>query len=104
MQLRKRPQAVSDLQEAAWYLLEQQNEALALRFLSAAESSFKKISEMPTLGAPYQPNNKRLGELRTWLVKGFEVYVIVYRVTAEYVEVIRVLHGARRWQDLVDDE
>ncbi len=33
--------------------------------------------------------------MRKWTVKGFERYLIFYRYTDEYVEVVRVIHAAR---------
>lgn len=42
--------------------------------------------------------------VRSWVVRGFENYLILYRPQAEGIEVIRFLHGARDIPSLLDDE
>jgi len=37
----------------------------------------------------------RLNDLRKRSVKGFDSYLVFYRIDADMVEIIRVLHGAR---------
>ena len=39
--------------------------------------------------------NPELKDIRIWLVKGFEKYLIFYRAIDELVEILRVLHASR---------
>jgi len=50
------------------------------------------------------PNAGRMGRLAGTreLVVGDLPYVLPYRVTAAGVEIVRVLHGARKWPPQVD--
>jgi len=59
---------------------------------------------MPQMGTPRQFRNSRLIGLRMWRVPGFEKHLIFYRVTEGGIEVVRVLHGARDIQRILDDE
>jgi toxin ParE1/3/4 len=83
-----------DLLEQIDYL-RQENVSAALRFVDAIEHSLNRLSEMPEIGSPCDFENPRLQNIRMWPVKGFEKYLIFYRVTDEAVQILRVLHGAR---------
>jgi toxin ParE1/3/4 len=99
----KTPLALADLGDIAEYLQKMQDERLALRFLDAAEKTFTKLAQMPTIGAVFQ--SEKLSEaIRTRLVKGFEKYVIIYRQIPDGIEVIRVLHTSRQWKKLFEEE
>ena len=86
-----RPEAQADLLAAQhWY--EQQRAGLGEAF---AEEMFVRIGEMPELYAVALRGVRR-GKLRRF------PYVVYYRVLADRVEVIAVLHGSRNpqaWQD-----
>lgn len=41
--------------------------------------------------------------MRFWLVKGFEEYMIFYRVFDNYIEVIRILHSAQDIDSLLEE-
>jgi toxin ParE1/3/4 len=71
------------------------SEAAALRFLSAAESSFRDLAQNSTMGMACEFRGPRGKGLRRWRVKGFENYLIFYRPFSDRVEIVRVLHGAR---------
>jgi toxin ParE1/3/4 len=98
--VKKTPRAYTDLEEAADYLETRADARLALRFLDAAEETFRKLSLMPSLG----PVHSTAQGIRTWQVKGFERYIIAYRPLNDGVEIIRVLHGARNWQALLEEQ
>lgn len=42
--------------------------------------------------------------MRSWVVSGFENYLIFYRPLPEGIEVVRFVHGARDTPSLLDDE
>jgi toxin ParE1/3/4 len=92
--IRKTLQARVDLVEIADYLA-QGSLAAAERFLQAAEQAFAGLAAMPGLGSPWESSNPRLQEVRTWSVPGFRKYLVFYRPTADGIDVLRVLHGAR---------
>jgi len=71
------------------------SEAVALRFLAAAEASFRVLAQNPTMGVACEFRGPRGKGLRRWRVKGFEHYLIFYRPFSDRIEIARVLHGAR---------
>ena len=76
------------------YIGERNMEA-AERFLQALDSDLKKLAEMPGMGPIRDFGDVGLAEVRSWPVSGFRDYLIFYRPTAEHLEALRVLHGAR---------
>ncbi len=89
------PAADRDLDDQAAYLAIEASLETALRFYDAASTSFDRIASMPGIGERWQSTNPRLTELRVWRVDGFQKHLIFYRLADDGVEIIRVLHGAR---------
>ncbi|MFN0278978.1 MAG: type II toxin-antitoxin system RelE/ParE family toxin [Pyrinomonadaceae bacterium] len=90
----KRPQAVSDIEECFVYIAKD-NIEIGIGFLAAIESSLKQLVKFPHLGKSRRFQHKQFSEVRMLRVKGFEHYLIFYRVTENTIEVIRVLQGSR---------
>jgi len=95
------PQANVELHDQAEYI-SIGNEDMARRFFAAAETTFRDLIAMPGIGRRSQFRNARLRVLRSWRIRGFENWLIFYRVTEEAVEVVRVLHGARDLEALFE--
>lgn len=91
-----RPQARDDLiRQFRWYLVERDAPDAAFRFVDAVESSIEALIRMPDMGAPKPLKNPALSGLRSWPVKGFDEILIFYLVEGETLRVVRVLHGRR---------
>jgi toxin ParE1/3/4 len=86
------------------YLAREASLETALRFYDAARSTFEKIAQMPALGERRDSANPRLAGLRVWRVEGFEKHLIFYRPTEGGIEIVRVLHGARDIDSVLDVE
>jgi toxin ParE1/3/4 len=99
--IRKSLQAVADLAGIADYLWQEAGERTSDRFLQAAEKAITDLAAMPGLGAAWGSALTRLADIRTWGVPGFRKWIIFYRESAQGLEVLRVLHGAR---DLTDKD
>jgi toxin ParE1/3/4 len=97
------PAARADLLEQFGYLTQSSLDA-ASRILAAAETAFERLAEMPGLGVNRPMKDSRLASLRQWPVPGIRNHLIYYRETADGIEVIRVLHGARDVQRILDEE
>jgi toxin ParE1/3/4 len=89
------PAADRDLDDQASFLATEANLDTALRFYDAASTTFGNIATMPGIGERWQSINPRLAELRVWRIAGFEKHLVFYRPTADGIEIVRVLHGAR---------
>lgn len=96
MTLVVRPAAREDiLRQYRYYLIEQDAEAAAERFLESATMAIQFILRRPECGTPKSFDNEELRGLRSWPVKGFSAIRIYYIATDETVRVVRVLHGKR---------
>jgi toxin ParE1/3/4 len=90
----KTPEARRDLIEIADYIARDSIDA-ALRFLDMADHEFAQLALMPGMGPCREFSSDRLGEVRSWPIKGFMNYLIFYRELPGAIEVLRVIHGAR---------
>lgn len=89
--VRVRPRADRDVDLAIAYLLED-SPAAARQFLRELEAAMSRIAERPAIGSPRYAHV--LKGLRFWRPRRFP-YLVFYLQRASYVDVIRVLHGAR---------
>jgi toxin ParE1/3/4 len=94
MSFRLTPLAVSDIEGIVGTIAED-NPAAAGRWLDGVVKTCRKLGETPMLGV--ERSDVRKG-LRLFPVGR---YLILYRVASNGVDIVRVLHGARRWQDLI---
>ncbi len=87
------PEAVADLLALRVYI-EQDNPAAAQRVaLHIIRNVETLLTENPGMGRPGRvPETRELVIPRT-------PYIVPYRVVGKTIQVLRVLHGARRWPD-----
>lgn len=96
------PRARRDILDQAEYLALEGGIDVAERYLDALEQAEQSLLDTPGLGA--ERTFGRIEGLRMWRVPGFEKHLIFYRETADGIEIIRVLHGARDLAGLFDDD
>ena len=96
-------QAEDDLSEIAIYIGED-NPNAAMRFLDAAEATFKTLMLTPGLGRSRRFQNSRLENLRSWRIKGFKNYLVFYLPIESGIQIVRVLHGAKDFETLFSRE
>ena len=101
-QIRRGEQAKHDIVEAADYLALDNFDA-AMRFLDAVEEAFTFLSENPQAGVKRLTAASTLAEIRMWKVPKFERYLIFYRIVDASIEIVRVLHGARHVDKILDE-
>ncbi|HEV3025150.1 MAG TPA: type II toxin-antitoxin system RelE/ParE family toxin [Pirellulales bacterium] len=96
-----RPLARADLVESAQYL-GKDNPDVGERFRAVVARLSEQIVANPTLGqvveAPTGPN-----QIRVRSVPGFRNYLVLYQITEDVIDVVRVLHAARDWQHLLGE-
>jgi toxin ParE1/3/4 len=83
---------------AIWEYIAEDNFAAADRVLDTLDERMQLLADQPFLG-PARPDIAR--DLR-YLVS--ENYLILYRVTGDVAEIVRVLHGARNLRALFKDD
>jgi toxin ParE1/3/4 len=89
-----RPRARRDLNEIADYISQDSVEA-GRRFYAAAQEAFQQLVDMPGIGRVREVQNPQMIGVRSWSIHEFSNYLVFYRPTATGIEVLRVLHGAR---------
>ena len=101
-EIHRLPRAELDLQTAAEYIA-QDNLDAAVRFINAAEDAFRKLAEMPGMGPTCEFDSPELSGLRSWPMGGsFRNYLVFYRQVPDGVEIVRVLHGARKIEEILE--
>ncbi len=95
--------AERDLDEQAEYLATQGNVERALRFYRAAEATFELLASRPGIGKVIQFRSRFLTNVRTFPLKGFPKHLVFYLPIEHGVEIIRVLHGARDLEILLQE-
>lgn len=88
---------------AIWEYIARDNPDAATRVVEAAYETFKALAANPALGRVRKFHHSRLKGVRSWLVSGFDNYVVFYRTTSEGIEVLHVYHGARDIDALFGD-
>ncbi|MBD2501894.1 type II toxin-antitoxin system RelE/ParE family toxin [Anabaena azotica] len=101
--IKKRPQAIRDLIDLATYIA-QDNLDVSDRFLAAAEATFKQLAKTPGIGRICQFVHPSLTEIRQISIKGFNKYLIFYRITESEVDILRVIHGARDIEAIFNED
>jgi toxin ParE1/3/4 len=92
------------LDEQAGYLAREASLETALRFYDAAAATFEKLARMPGIGERRDSTKPRLAELRVWRVEGFEKHLILYRLSGTGIDIVRVFHGARDIDRVLDSD
>jgi toxin ParE1/3/4 len=99
----KRPLVIRDLIELATYIASDNMDASDL-FLAAAEETFKQLANLPQMGKLAQFSHPLLADVRQQAIKGFRKYLVFYRPTEKGVEILRVIHGARDIEALLEED
>jgi toxin ParE1/3/4 len=97
------PRARDDLVEIATRIA-RDSKSSAIRFIDAVEMTCKTLLRSPQLGLRGEFRSPHLANIQRWRVKGFENYLIFYRTVADGIFVVRLLHGARDVDAIVDDQ
>jgi toxin ParE1/3/4 len=95
------PAATADITELYYYFLERE-ENLGERFLECLSETYEMISNMPEMGELYRFRTPAMKDARIRSVKKFSHYLIFYRIETNRIEILRVLHGARDYDNLFD--
>lgn len=97
MSYRLRPAAETDIEGIILHIAAD-NPTAALGWLDDLEKKFNRLSDLPEMGVGRDDIRPGLRMLV------FGRYLILYRIDARDVEIVRILHGARRWRELLESE
>ena len=77
--------------------------SLGDRFVEGCQSAFERLAAFPESGARVRYRHPALEGCRFILVPGFDKVLVFYRVSEDRIEIVRVLHGARDIESVLDD-
>ena len=95
--------ANQDIEEIFDYL-DQRNEIAADRFYDAVNKTVQQLLSMPELGERCQFRSPRTKGMRVWQVYDFANYLLFYRIQNSTLQILRVIHGARDYAAIFNDE
>lgn len=100
-----RPAARDDiLRQYRYYLVAEAAPAVAQRFLKAVRETINHVCRLPRIGPITVLENPKLAGLRSWPVRGFEAIRIYYLPGKGGIRVIRVLHGKRDVNPILEQD
>lgn len=86
--------AEADLRDCALHIGQDSREA-AVRFLDCADQTFQRLADLPGSGTPYEALSQAFHGMRRSRVSGFEKYLVFYVEVPEGIRIVRVIHGSR---------
>lgn len=89
--------ASADLNEYYDFIAQSSPNA-ALRFFDAARQTFAQIARFPEIGVRYQSHQN----LRKWHVRGFQKYLIFYRIQGASIEIARIIYATQNVDQILD--
>ena len=95
--------ARKDLTGIFRYYVREAGVSVARRFSTQADATFRRLAEMPGMGAPYDSSYDHLTDLRFFPVLGFEKYLVFYRLQGNSIEITRILHSARNIEKILEN-
>ncbi len=93
------PAARDDL-DAIHSYISADNSQVADRVIDSAFETFALLTRNPELGRGRNFQKPSLRALRSFGISTYPNYVIFYRLKEDVVEIVRVLHGARDFDEL----
>ena len=90
-----------DIERIASYIARDHLRA-AIGFILATKDAFVRLAEFPGIGPEWEPVIKKYPGLRFWPIKRYSNYLILYRPVQDGVEILRVIHGARDINRVLD--
>jgi toxin ParE1/3/4 len=88
------PQAFDDL-DVVWLYIAQGNPEAADRVVEAAYRVCKQLAQHPELGPLRRFPGNDPADIRFFIIPEFPNYLLLYRTTANGVQILRVLQGAQ---------
>jgi toxin ParE1/3/4 len=69
--------------------------------LLQVDASFSDLARHPKMGVAVTLIRRELTGMRKWPVKGFEKFLIFYVARPRGVTIVRILHAAQDWWNLL---
>jgi len=97
------PAARIDMLEQAEYYDSEGGEGLGNLSIVKCESGFGRLASFPESGTTVRLKHPQLKACRFILTPGFEKILIFYRLRDNAIQIVRVLHGARDIESVLNE-
>jgi plasmid stabilization system protein ParE len=84
--------------------LSDESEEIAQSFLDACDASFQFLAANPHAGAQRDFESPELSNVRMWRIRNFEKYLIFYVPTGKAIKILHIIHSARDYNRIFEDE
>jgi plasmid stabilization system protein ParE len=91
MKVTRRPLFISDIEECADYLVSEAGEGVARRWRESLQQTIALIAKFPEAGR--LRHDLPFPGIRTFFLREFPRYLVLYRISERTVELLRVRHG-----------
>lgn len=102
--IRFRPSAESDLEEVEEYLATNASADVAANFLDETERRLELLFTQPAMGRVWRSSHPRLSGVRIWPLAYDHLAFYLPIADPRGIEVLRILHGARDIEAILDGE
>jgi len=92
-----------DIAEIGHYFAERDRNVES-RFYQALDKTVDMLVSSPNIGERCRFRSPKTKGMRMWLVDGFSNYLIFYRVQDDMLQILRVVHGARDYATMFNEE
>lgn len=92
------------LRQYRYYLFEKGSEETAERFLVAVREAIQQVLRNPGIGSPKALDHPALAGLRSASIRRFPAIRAYYLASGNTLRVLRVLHGKRDIDSLLEEE
>lgn len=89
------PEADRELDHQADYYISQRTPETAERWYDQSHATFRFLATNPGFGTAWPTRRRDLAGVRTWLVDGFDQFIVFYRPVEGGIEILHVLRGTR---------
>ena len=96
-------EADADIEEIGLYFARQAPD-VEERFYLAFDKTICRLASSPNLGERCQFRNPKTKGMRVWQVDGFSNYLVFYRSKDDVLQILRVIHGARNYETIFNNE
>lgn len=84
--------------------LAEDSEGIAQSFLNSCDATFRFLALNPYAGVQRQFNDPALSDVRMWRVRDFNKYLVFYIPAEAGVKILHIVHSARDYTRLFDED
>jgi toxin ParE1/3/4 len=93
--IERHPAVIEEDLPVVYSFVAKSDEIAAERVLNAIGDTFELLAQEPDVGVLYRTANPKLHGVKMMPVTRYRNYLVFYRIAADHVRILYVVHGAR---------